>query len=138
MQSARRQVSDPVIAVSASSAETAWPYVEEWIKKACEPAGYTSDYILEQIQSRQMQLWIGEQFGCVTQVHTLPLWNTLVIVLLGGENMSDWFEDLIVQLEDWGRQIGCQYVECHGRKGWEKIGKPLDYKPIRMTFRKEL
>ena len=82
-----------------------------------------------------MQLWVGKEFAAVTQYNRLPLHNTVTVVLLGGKNMSHWFDDLMENIESWARDLDCQYVECHGRKAWLKKGEPRGYELERVTMR---
>ena len=127
--------------VPFSEALSAWEWVEPLIKRASTytDSGFSTEDILTQIQLREMQLWIDPtRAACVTQIHNYPQHRTLLVCYLSGDELHEWFDELMGLLEDWGRQMGCKYVEEYGRKGWEKIGKKRGYEPVYLVMRKTL
>lgn len=105
-----------------------WNEVKPWLRDVYEEVGYDENGILMELLSKNMQLWRGEDFACVTQINIYPKWRVASILFLGGENMKDWLEDLHEVLEPWAKAEGCKYLEGYGRVGWTRALAPYGWK----------
>jgi hypothetical protein len=46
---------------------------------------------------------------------------------VAGDRRELWLDDFIFYVEDYARQHGAELVTFGGRKGWEKVTKPVGY-----------
>lgn len=115
-----------------------WPEVRESLKAAYEPAGYTGEYVATQLLMRNMQLWRGEKCACVTQINLYPRWKVATVLFLSGKDPLEWGDELMDTIEEWSKNMGCKYVEAHGRIGWSRLGAKRGYRRIWTTVRKEV
>ena len=101
--------------------------------------GHTPDDVLRKLLLTQMQLWnINDwQALAVTQITILPQCKTLEIVYCAGDGVDDWLTPLIVEMKKFKHNMGCQYLEFHGRMGWEKRMKKLGFDKTYITMRFE-
>lgn len=127
-----------VQAVPAVHVAEHWFQVRDLLEPVIVDGGYTADFVAHALMMRQMQLWVGEAYACVTQITVRPLGNACTVLFLAGEGVKDWFSGLMDVLEDWARQNGCVMVECHGRPGWAKMGASRGYEVSGVTVRKVL
>jgi len=128
--------------IQSAEALAHWHRVDKYISDAvCSvDTGYSSEDILTRIQMREMQLWVVGDYvaAAVTQIQKHPGHTTLLVVALGGSGLTDWFDELMDDLEGYARDIGCKYIEEFGRDGWEKVSKHRGYKKVYVVMRKEL
>lgn len=117
-----------------------WPKVAHLVRPAIEyvDSGFSEDDIRNRLIVADMQLWVvGDyQAACVTQIVVYPQHKVCLVVALGGDGMDEWFGELMDQVEDWARQMGCRYVEEYGRKGWLRVGKKRGYEELYVVMRK--
>ncbi len=118
------------------SLDDEWERATPHLQRVIEQTGYTLQYIKYQLSLRNMQLWVWDKGAAVTQVNALPKYSVATIVLLAGNDMDEWVEDVQRELEDWARAIGCKFLELHGRKGWQR--KLPDFRISHVTMSKEL
>jgi len=70
----------------------------------------------------------------VTQFSQFPSKKVLTVMFLGGRSMEEWLH-LIAELEQWAKDEGCDSIEVHGRRGWEKV---LGWAVVSTVIRKNL
>lgn len=98
--------------------------------------------IFKGLVSREMQLWLaldGETikgFG-ITRLDQYPRLKVLSLLIVGGVGMKQW-QHFIADLESEARSLGCDALEGTGRKGWERVGEKLGYRPVTTLYRKML
>lgn len=119
-----------IIGVPAPVLRDYWPRAMPLVQKALYVAdtGFSIDSVLSGLFARQMQLWVVEQgkktlAACVTRVDVRPTHKVLSILFLGGDSLYTWIHELLGTLEQYAESLDCKYVECFGRKGWERLGK---------------
>ena len=102
--------------------------------------GYEVGDVLLQLQLGRMQLWVVDDWEAVavTEISVWPQYKALTVVFLSGEGMKQWFPELMDTLEAYAGEQGCRYVEAHGRRGWEKVGRTLGYRHAYSIMRKEV
>jgi hypothetical protein len=84
------------------------------------------------------QLWAYGDCHFVTRVDVNKDGRRLVVCLLGGENLFDWGYQLEKELSSLAKAYQCAKIAIEGRKGWEKLLKPLGFKQEVVTLVKEL
>lgn len=88
---------------------------------------FTVDYVLEQIQERRYQLWVGHDDGKivfvgVTELNYFEATDKLscVIILLGGSKLEEWRSQCLAEIESWAIDQGADEITIKGRPGWER------------------
>ena len=91
---------------------------------------FTSEYVLEQLQARRYQLWIGHEdndiaFVGVTELNYFDATDKLscVIILLGGANIEEWRDQCLAEVESWAIDQGANEICIKGRPGWARAMK---------------
>lgn len=119
-----------------------WPKVVHLLRPAIEyvDSGFDEADILGKVMVSDMQLWVvGDyQAAAVTQVIVYPKHKACLVVALGGDGMSEWFDELMDTVEAWAKDMGCRYVEEYGRKGWARVGAKRGYEQIYSVMRKSI
>ena len=104
--------------------ETAKPFIEIALNQGSD---YTLDDIYEGLCDKQMQLWMYDNAALVTSIQTDARNKFCLLVTLGGEHMSTWFQYLPI-VEDWAKDQGAKEMRLYGRPGWKKLtGYNIDY-----------
>lgn len=119
-----------LIQIPPDITDKVWPVVEPYLKKAIEfsHGTHSLESSRERVKSNAAQLWaiiedekphkvVAAGLTSVTQYPTGK--RAVMIELLGGERMSDWFA-LKKDVELWAAQNDCHLVYCWARKGWAK------------------
>lgn len=121
---------------------TVWHRIEPMLKRVVKPdTGHTLDSVRYALLTASMQLWVVDDFlGIVlTSIEERPSERVLFVPFMVGDNMQSWLDEWIAVQESYGRENGCNALEFHGRKGWNKVREHHQgYKPIRTIFRREL
>jgi hypothetical protein len=94
------------------------------------------DDIVYLVRRRLAQFWPGERAALVTEVINTPCQRYLNIWLVGGE-----LEEILAiepHIINFAREQGCTRVIANGRKGWERVLAPLDYRPVYVAYEKDL
>lgn len=115
-----------------------WPTVSASLAAVFEPVGYTEGHVINELFQRHMQLWVADEFACITEISVLPRWKVCTVLFLAGHGVTRWFDDLMDVLEAWARENGCKYTACHGRPGWKKLGGARGYDVVATSLRKQL
>lgn len=112
-----------------------WAYYAPMIKRALAEAPFP-----ESLGTVMAKLWGGDAemvsvvyedkvVACavmeLAEFHGAP---ALHVWALSGDHMDLWVDDLVVFLNEWALEMGCEYVSLGGRRGWERYLKPHDYK----------
>jgi hypothetical protein len=115
--------------------------IEHYLRKALTKASeYSLRDILKSIYDGISVLWLirdGENIvGSFTvKVYEYPESKILMLHLLGGDKIEEWLH-LLSEVEDYGRDLGCDLVEMHGRYAWKKLLP--DYTSDRIILNKVL
>lgn len=104
------------------------------------PGHYRSIDILDRIIQGVEQLWgiFDEELHLITafttRIDNYPLSKRLVISCLGGEKVSEWYEEMFEILKRFAKDQGCSYIEMNGRRGWEFYANKTRWKEVYSTF----
>ena len=87
---------------------------------------------IENVLNKSMQLWVVLVSGqlkavCVTQIDQYKRGKVLSAPIIGGEDMDKWVEALDDTLTRYAKEQGCVLLSGGGRKGWERVLKPLGW-----------
>lgn len=128
--------------VQSKDIESVWKEVEPLLLRICdEDQDVTLENLKNSLTKREQQLWTAVDQEiiavAVTQVDVRP--NTKVCVLYGcaGNGIDSWVH-FVTAIENWARDIGCDFTEVRGRKGWEKVLKGFGWELTQVIIRKKL
>ena len=106
---------------------------------------FTSENVLEQLQARKYQLWIGHEdtdiaFVGVTELNYFDATDKLscVIILLGGANIEEWRDQCLAEVESWAIDQGADEICIKGRLGWARAMKNDGFRTSYIVLAKPL
>lgn len=107
----------------------AWvPLIRDHIEALCANGQWEPEQLLDQIASRDRQLWVARDDERVRAVVlTAVLTDNLKTVQLThatGDGMPEWLH-LFSVIEEWARAIGAKRIEAVARPGWERVLKDM-------------
>jgi len=74
----------------------------------------------------QLFMW-QDRAALVTAIQTKADKTYCLLLTLGGDSMSVWFEQLPF-LEDWAKRQGAEEMRIYGRYGWARLtGYDIEY-----------
>lgn len=126
--------------IPSNLAHEVWGRVEPQLQRilARVDTGYSTEDVLTAIQQRDKQLWLTEKAIAVTRIEVTPQFKILQVEHVAGDDMGEWFDGLMDELEAFAKSHGCKYVDAWGRKGWVKAAKHRNYKESLTLVRKAL
>ncbi len=113
----------------ADQIDSVWGVAKPLIQKALDRgSNYTIDEIHEGLLSNEMQLFMWmDKAALVTAIQTKRGKTFCLLLTLGGDSMSLWFEQLPF-LEDWAKGQGAEEMRIYGRLGWARLtGYDIEY-----------
>lgn len=128
--------------VPSSDIDLYWVHAEPLLAKTLEycDGRYETIDIYKFLKDRDMQLWVSYNddkkmaVACVTEIIQYPRKKVMNIVFLAGIESETWLH-CCENLKAFALSHGCQSVYGYGRKGWEKVSKPLGFKPIHTIYK---
>ena len=95
---------------------------------------HTIEDIKEAVACGKMQFWPGVNSVIVTELIQFPRKKACNVFAAGGSLK----EILIMRafIEAWAKDNRCDFIQCSGRKGWDRVLKDSDHRYI--TICKEL
>jgi hypothetical protein len=126
-----------------------WKYIESSVERNNTDLIKTVD-VVSRVADKQSDLWvaikvdsvkkelfgIGEIVGCfVIGAAAYPQSTGIMAEAIGGEFN---FPDIVPVVEKYYKNLGYSFFEMTGRKGWEKVMKPLGYELTSITVYKRL
>lgn len=128
--------------VPAQYADTCWDKVEKFAEKAAKYTygRFTVDDIYDCVTEQDYQMWVAydaqKAFKAlvVTRIENYPKRKLLAMHFCGGEDMDLWIELMLDMLKKFGKESGCDGIECTGRLGWDKVLKNDGYQGKWMTY----
>lgn len=134
-----------VCGILAGSVERVWPQVAPLVTEALEHSRgeLWPEDVFECLVEQFMQLWIayredGTLRACmVTQIIHYPRKKFLRVVVLSGDEMSEW-EHGWSFVETWARAQGCTGVEAYARKGFVRRAKAQGFMEYYSMIGKDL
>jgi hypothetical protein len=105
-----------------------WQYVKPFIFSAGERTGLSNPEETEfEILRGDQLLWIVWNGKSIEAAGSTRLSNGIcTITALGGKNMKRWVH-LFPRIEQYAENEGCR-LRISGRRGWERVLKPLGYR----------
>jgi hypothetical protein len=118
---------------------TEWERCRPWIEAALVHAEGTHriEDIADGIASGRFQFWPGKNCAAVTEIIVYPRLTALNFFLLGGD-LTELLHEMEPAICKWGKAMGCSRVIGAGRKGFERVLRPLGYEPKWSYCAKEL
>jgi hypothetical protein len=120
------------------------PNIWDMLLEACKRSSgkYQPMDIVREVYAKRMQLWNAIDDNiikaiCVTEICTYPHTKVLRILAATGDDAETW-SPLIIKLEEWAKELGCEWCEPIVRPGWKKILKDLGYKEQHVILEKKL
>jgi len=121
--------------------DSCWKQIEPFMEGAARYTygRYTSDDIYNCIEDGSHQLWVayeGSEFkGAVaTNILIYPKRKLLSMVFCGGIKLNEWKKPMLILLQRFAKDMGCDGIESVGRRGWEKVFKDDGYKALWVTY----
>lgn len=122
-----------------------WPQISSYMESIAGRSGRgTVKDLIDSIIAEECRLFgavnydNGEIKGVMlVRVIQYPLKRILELIACSGEDSALWV-NLIDQVEDWGRENGCDAVEPICRPGWEKFLATRGYKKTHVILEKAL
>lgn len=131
--------------VPASDIERQWQHMLRLLAPAIERSNgrWTPDDVFNEAEAGRLQIWvlIEDQllYGVgVTEIQSYPGLKCCSCLWLGGVDAYRWLHLLDDTVSAWAIDEGCSRMEIIGRKGWEKLGSQLGFKPSYVFFEKKL
>ena len=89
---------------------------------------YSIDDLYAGLLKGEMQLFMWmDRAALVTAIQTKEGQKFCLLLALGGDSMSIWFEQLPF-LEDWAKGQGAKEMRVYGRPGWSRLtGYDIEY-----------
>ena len=117
-------------------------YLEKSIDKSnCEDVFNAND-LINKVINKQSDLWIstdkdGDIKGClIVGFGELPRGKIVTAEAMSSESLGSLAA--LPFLEKYYKELGFKFFEMAGRRGWEKVMKPLGYDFKNITIRKSL
>lgn len=107
--------------VQVSELNTYWPFAKPLLQKALDQGSdYSINEIYDGLLDRSMQLWCHEKAALVTAIQSDRRNTFCLLLALGGEALSVWFQHLPL-LEDWAKDQGAKEMRIYGRRAWLRL-----------------
>ncbi len=118
-----------------------WKYIEAGVERGGSREFISTEYLVKKILDHESDLWLSEDRdgtlkGCfVIGAAPYPNETGIMAESIGG-NFD--FEVITPIVEKHYKELGYTFFEMTGRKGWEKVMKPMGYKFLNITMYKRL
>lgn len=98
--------------------EELWYIAEKYL----DDDNFDLDKCKKAVLKDDYRLWIGRNSKVVVILEVLeyPKGKKCDIVMLAGENIETWIEEL-AEIEAWAKMNGCNKMTLTGRRGWVKM-----------------
>jgi len=121
--------------VNLDQLDRCWP----WLVAALKRTGvkhHTYASLRSDLLAGRAMLWPSEHGAVVTECVIEPD-ARVVRCWLGGGDMKAILA-MVPGIEAWGRAMGCNVASVEGRKGWERVFRPLGYVRVGDELRRGL
>lgn len=125
--------------------ERQWPLLLKFLLPAIERSNgrWTPEDVFDELKAGRLQGWALIDGGMLyavglTSIYSYPHARVLRCEWLGGVESQRWLELLDRTVSEWAIREGCTHMEMIGRKGWERMGSKLGFKPSYVFFEKPL
>ena len=122
-----------------------WPDLAPHIKRAADR--YSRDYSLQEVREAIISgdailfgVHDGTDFvGAITATTIdYPRRTILLIELVGGTGVKNWYVEAIEALTVLAKAAGCGAIRAEARKGWKMMSNDVGFKEISVTYEKVL
>lgn len=111
--------------ILSTEVHTVWDEVFPMLELVISPDEYSIDDVLNELQKKEMQLWVAYQDGKIEAIMTTrlvdyPQGSFCVLVHMAGK----WEQGLTQYLDHigaWAKENGAKKFVIYGRAGWEKV-----------------
>lgn len=105
------------------------------LKKALKLGGdtHTVEDVLEAIRDGRMQSFAHNNALVVTEIVQAPRKKYLNVFLAVSDDISDVMA-IQPSMVEFARSQGCDWVQTHGRHGWQKVLPKHGWKPTHILF----
>jgi flagellin-specific chaperone FliS len=118
-----------------------WDFIEQSIKRANNAEYINTVDLVNKVMQGQSDMWLsvdsnGKTKGCfLVAVAQYPKSVGIFSEATAGKFN---FDDMFPKVEQFYKELGYQFVEISGRKGWERVLKPMGYQVKNITIVKRL
>lgn len=139
-----------VVRIPKEEIDKVWILVREYIRNALIYSGshHHADHYKDLLKDGKLQLWIiwdenkttiDEQFNglVLSQIIQRSIKKVLHLPMVTGKNRQQW-QNLIVKIENFAIDQGCDCMELIARPGWQKILDKYNYYRTHVVLEKNL
>ena len=139
-----------VVRIPKEEIDKVWILVREYIRNALIYSGshHHADHYKDLLKNGKLQLWIiwdqdkttiDEQFNglVLSQIIQRSIKKVLHLPMVTGKNRQQW-QNLIVKIENFAIDQGCDCMELIARPGWQKILDKYNYYRTHVVLEKNL
>jgi hypothetical protein len=131
--------------IPTPSVKTAWPVFGPMVEMAVERYGADRDVegvkadILAE-RSALFGVFVDGEPKAAIVIHPAVYQKrkTLVLDLVGGSDIEQWWKDAIRDIVSQAKSAGYGAIEAKGRKGWAKIAKQCNFKEAYVAYELEI
>ena len=121
---------------------TQWDKVSKLLEPAVEHSHgrWSMPALFDALYTERQQLWLGYtdpdeiKFALTTEIANYPCTKLLAIQFLGGDDYSEWSDDMTAMMERFAKDMGCSGVEAVARFGFWPMFKKRGYKRAYVTY----
>lgn len=131
--------------IPANTIDRFWPMAEPYVKRGLDHTSgeFLPSDIKAYCKDRVIQLWLVSEneriiAACTTEIITYPQRKHCRVVTLGGSKAVEWTQLLVVVLDAWAKEQGCDAMEAFVRKGYVGILANYGYKHKYSAIFKEI
>ena len=122
-----------------------WPKMGYYVNRAARR--YHKDYDLDDMREA---IFDGDTalFGVFENLKPIaaivatevcyPKRKVLLIELVGGDNMKDWFDNALLSLTEYAISAGYGAIQAQGRMGWRDYAKRAKFEPVFVGYERDL
>ena len=120
---------------------------DQWLpilQKAIDDADgrWSAEQLLADVEAGHILVWVVSRETKIVGVFTVRVIQSRVTWVLvedlAGEDIHSWLLEGHHALETWARELGAKQILIEGRRGWEKVLRPLGYETRRVQAVKHL
>lgn len=106
-----------------------WSYIDRMLTDALVKSRwierYPIDSLLDDLENGVLQCWIVSDERdihgvAITQELEYPLGNSLMVFLLAGDRMSEWYKELNINLIEYAKKNKIRWIDACAREGLSK------------------
>ncbi len=117
-----------VIRVHPDKYYSAWKTVRKLLEPAIKESGgrWQNEYVFAALVTRRQDLWVIVENNAetvaafTTEIAAYPEKKMVAIHFLGGQGFNEWYPNMLKAVSEFGKQAGCDGIECLARSGFWK------------------